>query len=171
MYDQPRYEPYEKVDFEPFGDARSSRPLVEGTVPRGHLRDDDHMYLGKLGENYVTSFPYEVTDAVMKRGQSRFNIYCATCHGQLGDGQGMIALRGYKKPPTFHDDRLRGQPAGYFYEVITKGFGVMPNYAHQLKPEDRWAVVAYIRALQLSQNGTLDDVPEDVKQQWLAETQ
>jgi mono/diheme cytochrome c family protein len=167
MYNQPRYEPYEQSDF--FGDQRSARPLIPGTVARGHLNEDDHLYLGMIGDQFVDTFPFPVDRAVLERGQSRFNIYCAPCHGPQGDGNGMIALRGYKKPPTYHDDRLRNQPVGYFYDVITRGFGVMPSYAYQVNPVDRWAVVAYVRALQLSQNATVDDAPEEIKAKLLAE--
>ena len=163
MYDQEKFEPYEKTDF--FGDNRSARHYVEGTVARGYLNDDEHLHTGQIDGQFTDIFPFEITEEVLDRGESRYNIYCAVCHGATGVGDGMIVKRGYKKPPTYHDDRMRGQPAGYYYNVITQGFGVMPNYAYQLEPEDRWAVVAYIRALQLSQNQSIDDVPADKKDQ------
>ncbi|MEM7391683.1 MAG: cytochrome c [Verrucomicrobiota bacterium] len=167
MYDQPRYEPYEQSDF--FGDDMSARLPVEGTVPRGHLRDDDHLYTGKVDGKLVTTFPVEITEEVMARGQTRYQFYGTPCHGQSGDGEGMIVKRGYKQPPSYHEQRLVDQSVGYYYEVITKGFGIMPAYAYQLKPEDRWAVVAYVRALQRSRMATVDDLPDDIKETLLAE--
>jgi hypothetical protein len=160
MHDGPRLEPLEKSDF--WGDDRASRPLVEGTVARGQLDADDELYTGKVGTAFTTTFPMPVTKAVVERGQSRFRIYCTPCHGQLGRGDGMVVRRGYRRPSSFHVDRLREQPPGYFYDVITNGFGAMPDYKAQVPAvEDRWAIVAYVRALQLSQNATLADVPED----------
>jgi mono/diheme cytochrome c family protein len=110
-------------------------------------------------QGFVTEFPMPITAADLDRGQERFNIYCSVCHGRLGDGSGMIVKRGFRKPPSFHDDRLRAAPAGYFFDVETNGFGAMPDYASQIPPEDRWRIIAYIRALQLSQRGRLADVP------------
>ena len=163
MADQPRYEPLSRSTF--FSDDRAARPLVEGTVARGQLRSDEHLYTGKEREKLVDTFPFPVTRAVMARGQQRYNIFCSPCHDRAGTGQGMIVRRGYRVPPSFHIDRLRQAPAGYFFDVISNGFGVMPDYAQQVQPEDRWAIVAYIRALQLSQHATLADVPEDQRQQ------
>jgi mono/diheme cytochrome c family protein len=160
MHDAPRYEAFEESDF--FADKRAMRPYVEGTVARGMLRDDDLFYtaFSTDGELTMSLPPQVVVDkALLERGQQRFNIYCAPCHSQLGDGNGMVVQRGYKRPVSFHDQRLRDERVGYFFDVITNGFGLMPSYAAQIAPADRWAVVAYIRALQLSQGATLDDVP------------
>ena len=163
MADQPRYEPLVGSTF--FSDDRAARPLVEGTVARGQLRSDEHLYTGKEREKLVDTFPFPVTRAMMARGQQRFNIFCSPCHDRVGTGEGMIVRRGYRAPPSLHMHRLREAPAGYFFDVMTNGFGVMPDYAQQIQPEDRWAIVAYIRALQLSQHATLVDVPEDQRQQ------
>jgi mono/diheme cytochrome c family protein len=157
MYDQPKYEAYQKSDF--FGDARSSRPLLEGTVARGQLYDDAHLYEGKVDGQQATTFPFPVTREVLQRGQERYNIYCSPCHDQAGTGRGMVVQRGFKQPPAYTDPRLLGSPPGYFFEVMTKGFGQMSGYAGQVKPEDRWAIAAYIRVLQLSQHATIEDVP------------
>ncbi|GIW44199.1 MAG: hypothetical protein KatS3mg077_1481 [Candidatus Binatia bacterium] len=158
MQDQPKYKGFRPSEF--FADGRSVRPLVPGTVARGHLHDDALLYTGKVGENFSPEFPFPVTLAVLQRGQERYNIYCSPCHDRVGTGQGMIVQRGYKQPPSFHQDRLRQQAPGYFFHVISNGFGVMPDYAAQIPVRDRWAIVAYIRALQLSQHATLADVPE-----------
>jgi mono/diheme cytochrome c family protein len=163
MADQPRYEPLARSTF--FGDDRAARPLVEGTVPRGQLRSDEHLYTGKERGKLVETFPFPVTRAVMARGQERFNIFCSPCHDRVGTGLGTVVRRGYRAPPSFHMDRLRQAPVGHFFDVMTNGFGVMPDYAQQIQPEDRWAIVAYIRALQLSQNARLADVPADQRQQ------
>ncbi|MCX8072125.1 MAG: cytochrome c [Candidatus Binatia bacterium] len=158
MQDQPKYKGFRPSEF--FADGRSVRPLVPGTVARGHLHDDTLLYTGKIGENFSPEFPFPVTRAVLQRGQERYNIYCSPCHDRVGTGNGMIVQRGYKQPPSFHQDRLRQQPPGYFFHVIGNGFGVMPDYAAQIPVRDRWAIVAYIRALQLSQHATLADIPE-----------
>lgn len=173
MQDQPRYRAYKKSDF--FTDGRASRDLIPGTVARGQLRENKAFYTGQIdnpnpnaavqstvdagGNTIVTSFPnaiqefpLPVTQELVDRGQERYNIYCSTCHGALGEGDGMIVRRGFPKPPTYHDDRLRNAPVGHFFDVITKGFGRMSSYASVVSPADRWAIVAYIRALQLSQN-------------------
>jgi hypothetical protein len=163
MADQPRYEPLSRSTF--FGDGRAARPLEEGTVARGELRIDEHFYQAKERGSLVDTFPFPVTFMILKRGQERFNIYCAPCHDRVGTGQGMIVRRGYRAPASFHIDRLRQAPVGYFFDVMTNGFGVMPDYAQQVHPEDRWAIVAYIRALQLSQHARLTDVPEDQRRQ------
>jgi len=157
MHDQPKYKPLAKSNF--FGDDRSARPLVADTVARGHLRDDDHLYNGKIGGRLAQTFPFPATAEVLARGQERFGIYCTPCHGLLGRGDGMIVQRGFRAPSSFHNDRLRGSPPGYFFDVMTHGFGAMPDYAAQVPVRDRWAIVAYIRALQLSQHATVDDVP------------
>jgi cytochrome c553 len=158
MYDQPKYEPLERTEF--FGDRRSSRDLIPGVVAQGHLRENDHLHTGKLDGKDADTFPFPVTEAVLARGQQRFDIFCMPCHGQSGHGDGMVVRRGYKVPPTFHQDRLRTAAPGYFYGAIANGFGVMSSYADQIPVEDRWAIVAYIKALQLSQHATLADVPE-----------
>jgi hypothetical protein len=157
MHDQPKYIPLRQSAF--FNDARSARPVIEGTVARGQLRDDDLLYEGKLNGADSTMFPFRVDAPVMVRGQERFNIYCSPCHGRTGQGDGMVVLRGYRRPPSFHQDRLRDAPVGHFFDVITNGFGAMPDYAAQIRPEDRWAIVAYVRALQLSGHATIADVP------------
>jgi mono/diheme cytochrome c family protein len=157
MHDQPKYRPGRASSF--FADGRASRPLVADTVARGHLDDDTLLATGKSGDAFADQFPFPVTRAELQRGQERYNIYCSPCHDRTGSGGGMIVLRGYRRPPAFHIDRLRQQPAGYFFDVITRGFGVMPSYAEQIPVHDRWAIVAYVRALQLSQHATLDDVP------------
>jgi cytochrome c553 len=159
MHQAPRYDPLEQSDF--FADQRASRPLVEGTVARGQLRADKVLYTGKGPDGaFVARMPMPVTRALLERGQDRFNIYCSPCHAATGEGNGMIVQRGLKQPPSFHIDRLRQERDGYFYDVMTNGFGVMQDYAAQLKPEDRWAVVAYLRALQFSRRATVADVPE-----------
>jgi mono/diheme cytochrome c family protein len=161
MHDTPRYEALEESDF--FADKRAMRPLPEGTVARGMLRDDDAYYTGKVDGEVVAELPAAVVvdKALLDRGQSRFDIYCTPCHSALGDGNGTIVQRGYKRPTSLHDARLKAAPIGYFYDVITNGFGQMPDYAAQVAPPDRWAIAAYIRALQLSQGATVDDVPAD----------
>jgi hypothetical protein len=163
MADQPRYEPLVRSTF--FGDERSARPLVEGTVAKGELRTDEHLYEGKQGGKLVDRFPFAVTFVVLSRGRERYDIFCSPCHDRVGTGQGMIVRRGYRAPPSMHIERLRQAPAGYFFDVMTNGFGVMPDYSQPIRPEDRWAIAAYIRALQLSQHATVADVPADQRQQ------
>lgn len=211
MQDQPRYEVYEKSDF--FKDGISARPLVEGTVPRGYLREDQELYTGrKAGSsssaangtsgaaavtqsgartttttttsdgaapapgaagsavqtydaNLVEQFPFPITQDVLNRGQERYQVFCSMCHGATGYGNGMIVKRGYRQPPSYHTDQLRAAPVGHFFDVITNGWGVMPNYAAQVPVRDRWAIVAYIRALQLSREGTAADMPPPQQQQ------
>lgn len=238
MHDQPKYKPLRPSAF--FLDARSARPLVEGTVARGQLREDAQLYTGKLAagqqggvqqgvgqqglqpgggmsasqpqatasdqrqpasqgqatvsdsgaanqkgntmaqqatpgintqagqqpatqtyQGFATTFPFPIDEAAINRGQERFNIYCSVCHGRTGEGNGPVVLRGYRKPPSLHDPRLQNAPAGYFFDVITNGFGAMPDYSAQVSAEDRWKIIAYIRALQLSQRGNVADVPTD----------
>src|SRR5262249_30355899 len=137
MHDQPKYIPLRESNF--FGDARSARPLVAGTVPRGGLREDAARETGKANGNDLPEFPFPVTDAVMARGRQRFDIYCSPCHGRTGQGDGMIVRRGYRQPPTYHQDRLRTAAVGHFFDVITNGFGAMPEYAPQIPVDDRWA--------------------------------
>ncbi|MCS6804462.1 MAG: cytochrome c [Acidobacteriota bacterium] len=162
MHDQPKYKPLAGSTF--FEDGRSARPLVEGTVARGHLKTDELLYTGKISGQFVDQFPMPVNRALLERGRERYTIYCSVCHGQDGEGRGMIVQRGFKQPPSLHEERLRRQPAGYFFGVITNGIGAMYSYASRITPEDRWAIAAYIRALQLSQHATLNDVPPDQRQ-------
>jgi len=173
MQDQPRYKAYKESDF--FKDKRASRDMPEGTVARGQLHENKAFYTGKIdnpnlnapvatttdasGNTLVASFPNDidefpvpVTKELIDRGQERFNIYCIVCHGPVGNGDGMIVRRGFPKPPTYHDDRLRNAPVGHFFDVITNGWGKMNSYAYQVQPADRWAIAAYIRTLQASQN-------------------
>lgn len=173
MQDQPRYKAYKKSEF--FSDKRASRDMVEGTIPRGQLRENKAFYTGKIDNpnssvqaatttdatgntlittfpNAVEEFPIPITKELIDRGQERYNIYCIVCHGPLGNGDGMIVRRGFSKPPTYNDDRLRNAPVGHFYDVISNGWGKMNSYAYVVQPADRWAIVAYIRALQVSQN-------------------
>lgn len=209
MQDQPRYEIYESSDF--FADGQASRPIPEGTVPRGYLREDAHLYTGRLpgggaagggagnsqpvaasgndaggqvaqredggaagdgpaspgaaatafDADLVKTFPFPITREILDRGQERFQAFCVMCHGLTGEGDGMVVRRGYKRPTSYHDDRLRTAPVGHFFDVITNGYGVMPNYAAQVTPRDRWAIAAYIRALQLSRGAEEGDVPEE----------
>jgi mono/diheme cytochrome c family protein len=158
MQNQPYKRPLAESDF--YADKRSARPLVEGTVARGDLRADTYFYTGKIGKDDGDYMPFPVTATVLARGQQRFNIYCSPCHGEAGDGNGMIVERGLKRPPSYHNERLRKAPIGYFFDVMTNGFGAMLDYSQQVTPQDRWAIAAYIRALQLSQNATQADVPE-----------
>lgn len=159
MHDTPRVEANEATDA--FEDGRGNRPLVEGTVARGWLNDDEQLATGKVDGKLVDEFPFPVTREVLERGQQRFNAFCTPCHGKTGMGNGMIVQRGLKPPPSFHDERLRALPAGYFFDVMSNGFGVMQDYRAQVDVKDRWAIASYIRALQLSQRATVADVPAD----------
>jgi mono/diheme cytochrome c family protein len=158
MQAQPKQNPLSRSDF--FADQRSERPPVEGTVARGQLHEDTYFYTGRTGNTPGNYMPFPVTKEVLERGRERYNIYCAPCHSLVGDGNGFIPSRGFaRKPPSYHIERLQKAPLGYFYDVMTNGFGIMPDYASQVSPQDRWKIVAYIRALQLSQNATRADVP------------
>ncbi len=157
MQNQPKIIPLRESDF--YADKRSARPIIEGTVARNQLKEDAYFYTGKVGNSDGDYMPFPATAEVLARGQQRFNIYCSPCHGETGDGNGMIVQRGYKHPPSYHTPRLLKEPIGYFFDVMTNGFGAMPDYAEQVTPSDRWAIAAYIRALQLSQNATRSDVP------------
>ena len=168
MTDQPRYEAYEGSSF--FADGRSMRPPVEGAIARGALDLTGVHGTGKQDGKFVAEIPIEVERATVLRGRERFNIYCAPCHDQTGSGRGMIVLRGYPPPPSFHTQALRQAPAGQLFDVITNGYRQMPDYAAQVLVDDRWAIVAYIRALQLSQHATLDDVPADERVKLEGET-
>ncbi len=165
MHDQPRVKPYGKAAF--FPDKRGMRPLVANTVARGRLNEDAHMILGKVDGKDAETFPMQITKEVLARGRDRYAIYCINCHGMLGDGDSMIVSRGLKRPPSYHIDRLRQAPPGYVFGVITNGFGVMYDLSDRIKPEDRWAITAYVRALQQSQNATIDYVPPDERDRLL----
>jgi mono/diheme cytochrome c family protein len=151
MQDQPRYKPLASTSF--FDDSRSARPAIEDTVARGQLRLDQGRYTGKENGKDIDYFPIQITQADLKRGQERFNIFCSPCHGRLGDGHGMIASRGFRpQPPSYHDARLVEAPNGHFFDVMTNGYGAMYSYASRVPVDDRWRITAYIRALQLSQD-------------------
>ena len=157
MHDQPKYRGLRSSDF--FVDGQSARPIVANTVARGHLNEDALLMTGKEGQDDATVFPFPVTEQVMARGRERFDIYCSPCHGRTGNGDGMVVRRGYRRPPAYNEERLRNAPIGHFYDVITNGFGAMPDYAAQIAPADRWAIIAYVRALQLSAHATVSEVP------------
>lgn len=142
-----------------FADGRAARAPVEGTVARGELRADEGLHTGMVGKTTLNALPFPLTRQVLTHGQERFEVFCAPCHDRLGTGEGMVVRRGLRRPPSYHIDRLREAPLGYFVDTMTKGFGAMPDYAAQIPPADRWAIAAYIRALQLSQNARLADVP------------
>jgi mono/diheme cytochrome c family protein len=157
MHDQPKYIPLRESTF--FSDALSARQPIADTVARGHLDDDTLLYTGRDHNQLAEVFPFAVDAAVMARGQERYNIYCSPCHGRTGMGDGMVVRRGYRRPPAYDDPRLLAAPVGHFFDVITNGFGAMPDYAAQIPAKDRWAIIAYVRALQLSAHATLADVP------------
>jgi len=157
MYDNARYRPLQSEDF--FADGSVSRPLVPNTVARGHLDADDHFYRGLKGTNLVETFPFPITREIMERGRERFDIYCSVCHGRTGAGTGMVPQRGFPMPPDLALPRLQDAPVGHFYDLITRGYGVMYPYASRVEPADRWAIAAYIRALQLSRNSRITDLP------------
>jgi mono/diheme cytochrome c family protein len=159
MHDTPRYEAFEAGPS--LSDNRASRSAPAGTVARGWLRDDEALNTGKVAGETVDQFPFAIDAPLLARGQQRFNIYCTPCHGRLGDGNGMVVLRGLRQAASYHQDRLRQEKVGYFYDVITNGFGAMQGYADQIPVRDRWLIVAYVRTLQLSQHASIDDVPAD----------
>jgi len=159
MHNQPKVLPYRTSGF--FADGRSARPIVEGTVARGQLNDDDLLHTGKANGQDATEFPFAVTAGVMARGRERYDIFCAPCHDRTGAGEGMVVKRGYRQPPSFHIDRLRQAAVGHYVDVMANGFGAMPDYRALVSPADRWAIAAYIRALQASGNATLDAVPPE----------
>lgn len=163
MHDAPRFDPYEASAI--FADGTSARPLPPGTVARGHLREDVWLYQGKdEAGQLVSAFPMPVTRQVLERGQQRYEIYCSPCHDSLGTGNGMIVRRGFKRPASYHEERLRQMPVGYFYDVMTHGFGVMSSYAAQVPVEDRWAIAAYVRVLQAARNQQLAELPAQQQQ-------
>lgn len=161
MHDQPKYKPQQPSTF--FRDGRSERPLIAGTVARGHLRTDRGMYEGKVGktDQDIDTFPMPVTRAMIQRGRERYEIFCTPCHGFSGRGNGMIVQRGFGPPPSFHVDRLKAAPVGHYFDVITNGYGAMYSYAQRIPVSDRWAIISYIRALQLSESATVADVPPE----------
>jgi len=161
MANQPRENPLSPSHFYP--DDRSARPIVENTVMRGALEDD-----ALLVAKDSNAFPLPLTKELLQRGQERYGIFCQPCHGIQGDGQGMVAMRGMKHPPSFHQDRLRAEPNGYIYDVITNGFGAMYSYSVQIPPRDRWAIIAYLRALQLSRNAPVNELPAGLKEKLMA---
>lgn len=159
MHDTPRVEPYEVSEM--FPDGQGSRPLVEGTIARGTLSSDTLLTTGKVNGQPADVFPFPVTRAVLERGQEQYNAFCSPCHGRTGLGNGMVVQRGFRPPPSFHEERLRTAPAGHYFDVMTNGFGAMLDYRAQVGVQDRWAIAAYIRALQFSQRAPLDAVPEE----------
>jgi hypothetical protein len=164
MQNQPKYLPLRPSSF--FGDGRSERPLIQGTVARGHLDEDTVFYTGKGPDGkFVDAFPFPVTKDVILRGQQRFNVYCSPCHDHTGSGDGMVVRRGFRHPPSYHIERLQKVPNGYIFDVVTNGFGAMPSYALQVQPADRWAIISYVRALQASQMASISDVPADARGQ------
>jgi hypothetical protein len=159
MYNQPRSRPFRSIDF--FPDRAMARPIPPHTIARGTLFEDEAFATGRIGTNLVEAFPYPVTRDILRRGQERFEIYCSPCHGDTGEGNGVVVQRGFPAPPSYHIDRLRQAPVGHFVDVITRGYGVMYSYAARVAPADRWAIAAYLRALQLSQHTPLEDAPPD----------
>jgi len=157
MFEQPKSNPLAASDF--FPDGAASRPIPPHTVARGDLETDEAFYTGMVGSNLVTAFPIHVTRAVLERGRQRYEIDCLPCHGATGEGDGIVVHRGFPAPPSYHIERLRQAPVGHFFDVMTHGYGVMLPYASRVRPADRWAITAYIRALQLSEHATLADVP------------
>jgi mono/diheme cytochrome c family protein len=157
MQIEPRYNPEAETNF--FSDGRAARPMVAGTVARGHAEIDEARYTGKIAGDDIDQFPIPISKDDIERGQQRFNIYCSPCHGRLGDGNGMVVMRGFRQPPSYYSDRLVHAPVGHFFDVITNGFGAMASYASRVQTDDRWRIIAYIRALQLSESASLNDVP------------
>jgi len=157
MADQPKNQPLSSSEF--FADGRSERPLVENTVARGSIADDE-----LVASKDSNAFPLPVDWKLLERGEERYNVFCSPCHGLQGDGNGVVALRGMKRPPTYHQERLRQSPNGYFYDVVTNGFGQMYAYSAQIPPRDRWAIIAYVRALQLSRNAKVAELPADLQE-------
>ena len=157
MHNQPKYKPLRPSQL--FSDKSSARPLIEGTVARGTLQEDQAFFTGKMSGATVKELPFQITEKDLDRGQERFNIFCTPCHDMTGSGRGMVVQRGYRQPPSLHDPRLRAADPGYVFDVITNGFGAMPDYRTQIDPRDRWRIVAYVRALQMSNSGTAADIP------------
>jgi hypothetical protein len=162
MRNQARYELYKESSL--FSDGMASRPRIPGTLARGEYHPDSHFYEGKVHGQLATTLPLPLTRELLLRGRQRFNISCAACHGATGEGQGIIVQRGFPAPPSLHEQRLREAPIGHFFDVITHGFGRMPRYGPQIRTEDRWAIAAYLRALQLSQSARPTDLPPRVRE-------
>ncbi len=163
MHDQPKFEALEANPF--FADGRAARPSIASTVARGELYADEHLYAGRHDGEPARSYPIEITPATLARGRQRFDIYCAPCHGRLGDGNGMVAMRGFRHPPSYHSERLRAAPPGHFFDVITNGFGSMTDFSDRIRAHDRWAIAAYIEALQLAQHALREELSiEDLTQ-------
>lgn len=159
MYDQPRYKKaYMHSEF--FADGMAARPRIPETVSQQTVIDDEHFYSGKVNGEFVTTFPYTMTAAIIRSGGTLYGIYCVPCHGIIGNGKGMVQRRGLTPPADYHTDRLREAPVGYLFDVITNGYRNMYPYGTKISPADRWAIVAYVRALQISQNATCADVPD-----------
>jgi hypothetical protein len=161
MANQPRHNPLSPATF--FPDGRSERPVIDNTVVRGAINEDP-----LLTPKESNTFPLPLTKDLLARGQDRYNIFCSPCHGLQGDGNGMVTLRGMKHPPTYHQERLRNEPNGYFFDVITNGFGAMSGYSMQLEPRERWAIVSYVRALQLSRNAPVGELPPNLREKLMA---
>jgi mono/diheme cytochrome c family protein len=157
MHDQPKYGPLEASSF--FPDNTASRPPVAGTVARGHLRDDELLYQGTLDGQASDVFPFPIDEAVMARGQDAFNAFCSPCHGRTGRGDGIVVRRGFTRPPDLTDENARSAPVGHYFNVITNGFGAMPDHAAQVRVRDRWAIAAYLRALQAAASASIGDIP------------
>ena len=169
MSDEPRYDPLEPSTF--FADGQSARPRVDGTIAYGQARLGDPFYTGVSAGGFIDTIPVPMTRELLSRGHERFDIFCSPCHGRVGNGDGMIVARGFPRPPSYHIDRLQNAPAGQLFDVITNGYGAMASYRTRVPPADRWAIVAYVRALQLSQNARLADAPPDVRRRLLEERQ
>jgi mono/diheme cytochrome c family protein len=174
MYDQPRYEPFEPSAF--FEDGASARPLVAGTIPRNDPRGgppdgaaEDVFYSGWSQGKLAETVPFPIDRMVLERGQQRYRIYCTPCHGEAGDGRGIVVRRGFNPPPPYFSEELRNQPIGHFFDVMTRGYGTMYSYASRIPPRDRWAIAAYIRVLQLSQHAEAANLPEEDRGQLPAE--
>jgi mono/diheme cytochrome c family protein len=158
MHDQPKYKGYRASGF--YDDLRSARPPIEGTVARGHLNDAEGLFTGIEDGALLQQLPFPLEPDLLARGRERYDTFCSPCHDRTGGGGGIVVLRGYKRPRSFHTDEVRRMPVGHYFQVVSNGFGVMPSYAAQISPRDRWVIAAYIRVLQLSQNAVLGDVPE-----------
>jgi cytochrome c553 len=163
MFEQPRLDPLQASPF--FPDGTGQRPLLEGTVSRERGGVDPSFFTGQGPTGMLTELQFELTVGVLQRGQERYDIFCAVCHGYTGEGNGMIVQRGFPRPASFHEQRLLDAPVGYYVSAITNGFGRMFSYASRVPPEDRWAIAAYVKALQLSQNATADDLPEAIRRE------
>jgi mono/diheme cytochrome c family protein len=163
MENQEKAKPLTESSF--FPDGRASRPQVPGTVARGHENEDELLYTGKLNGKEASVFPFPVTREVLERGRERYTIYCAVCHDRAGTGNGIVVRRGFQRPPSYHEERLRQAPVGHFFDVATNGFGSMYAYADRVSVSDRWAIAAYIRALQYSQHAPVQDLPDSDRQQ------